>query len=241
MKNITSIVWLFALQLIAISCHKSSGGTSSPASLNIINAIPTSQPIIPVLGTTDTIQYFDNAPTVSYGSSQLYSPLSGRNSLYIVQFTDTLQINSKVDMFSGTLNLHAGGIYSFFLTGDTTAVDTFFVQDQIPAYSDSTAGVRFVNLSPGSGTMTVNLQGNPASQTEFTNLGYKQISAFKAYPANSSVPGNYTFVVHDPVSGDSVVYTWGYSLYKNNTIVIAGSENPSSSDYPINAFQVNNF
>jgi Domain of unknown function (DUF4397) len=241
MKNIKLLGLLFTILLIGMACHKSSGGISSPASLNIINAIANSQPIIPVLGTSGAIQYFNSAQTVSYGNAQLYSPLSGPNSLYIVQNTDTLQINSKVELFSGTLNLTEGGIYSFFLTGDTTAVDTFFVQDQIPAYSDSTSGVRFVNLSPGSGPMSINLQGNPASQTEFSNLGYKQISSFKAYPANSSIPGNYTFVVHDQVSGDSVVYTWTYSLYKNNTIVIAGSENPSSVNYPINAFQVNNF
>jgi hypothetical protein len=224
-----------------MACHKSSTVVISPGSLNIINAIPTSQPVIPVLGTTQPVQYFASAQTVSYGNAQIYSPLNGPNILYIVQSTDTTEITPKFEMFSGTLTLTAGGIYSFFLTGDTSAVDTFFVQDHIPVYPDSSAGVRFVNLSPGSGPMSINLQGNPITQTEFSNLGYKQISAFKAYSASSGAPGNYTFVVHDQASGDSVVYSWSYSLYKNNTIVIAGSENPSSNDYPINAFQFNNF
>ncbi len=230
------------MQFIAMACHKSSTVAVSPASLNIINAIPTSQPIIPVLGTTETIQYFGNAQMVSYGNAQLYSPLSGADSLYIVQITDTLEINPKFEMFSGTLNLAPGGIYSFFLAGDTSAVDTLIVQDHILAYTDSSAGVRFVNLSPGSGPMSINLQGNPSTQTEFPSTpAYKQITSFKAYSASSSAPGSYTFVIHDQVSGDSVVYSWSYSLYKNNTVVIAGSENPSSIDYPINVFQVNNF
>jgi hypothetical protein len=240
MKNIKLIGLLLVVQFIVMACHKSSV-VVSPASLHIINAIPTSQPIIPVLGTTGAIQYFDNAQSISYGKAQLYSLLSGSNSFYIVQRTDTIEISPKFDMLSGMLNLTAGGIYSFFLAGDTSAVDTFFVQDYIPVYTDSSVGVRFVNLSSGSGPMNINLQGNPATQTEFSNLGYKQISAFKPYSANSSAPGSYTFVIHDQVSGDSVVYSWSYSLYKNNTIVIAGSENPSSNDYPLNAFQMNNF
>jgi hypothetical protein len=230
MNYINLIGIVIVIQLVAMGCHKSSSVLVSPSSLNIVNAIPTSQPIIPVLGTANAIVYFGNAESINYADAQLYSPLSGPNSLYIVQSTDTLEINPKFEMFNGTLNLVSGGIYSFFLCGDTTAVDTFFVQDHIPVYNDSSAGVRFVNLSPGSGPMNINFQGNPATQTEFSNLAYKQISTFKAYSASSSAPVNYTFVIHDQVSGDSVVYSWSYSLYKNNTIVIAGSENPSSND-----------
>jgi hypothetical protein len=241
MKYVKEIGLLFVAQLGSMACHKSSAVVISPASLNIINAIPTSQPIIPILGTTGPIEYFGNAQTVYYGNAQLYSPISGPNSLYIIQSTDTTEINPKLDMFSGTLNLSSGGIYSFFLAGDTSSVDTFFIKDNIPVYSDSSAGVRFINLAPASGPMSINLEGNPVTQMEFSNLGYKQISAFKAYSANNSAPGSYTFVIHDEVSGDSVVCSWYYYVYKNNTIVIAGSENPSSSDYPINAFQINNF
>ncbi|HWK07714.1 MAG TPA: DUF4397 domain-containing protein [Puia sp.] len=228
----------FAVSLTILSCHKS-GTPVAPVSLNVVNAIAGSQPIIPVLGTTDTILYFSGALTVGYASAQLYSPLSGPNLLYVVQNTDTAP--SKEKLFNGTLNLSAGAIYSFFLAGDTTKADTLLVQDHIPLYNDSSAGVRFVNLSPGSQPINITLNGNPVSQTEFSGLGYKQISSFKTYAANSSVGGNYLFVIRDQATGDSLTsYPWYYSLYKNNTLVISGSEDPASST-PLQVFSVNNY
>lgn len=243
MRRILLITFIISVHLISFSCHKSSGGNVSPASVNIINAMATSQPIIPVFGTTGAIQYFSNAQTVSYTSSVLYSPLSGSNSLYIVQQTgtDTLLTDTKRMMFNGSLNLTAGGIYSFFLAGDTTKPDTLFVQDNIPYYSDSSAGVRIVNLSPGSQPISVNIQGNLPSQMEFSGLTYKGISSFKKYPANSSIPGNYSFELRDQASGSLLAtFTWNYALFKNNTVVIAGSEALGSST-PLQAFQINNF
>lgn len=228
-----------AVSLTILGCHKSSTPVA-PVSLNVVNAIATSQPIIPVLGTTDTILYFSNALSIGYGATQLYSPLSGPTILYVVQGTDT--VPSKEKLFNGTLNLVAGGIYSFFLAGDTTKADTLLVQDHIPLYSDSSAGLRVVNLSPGSQPISITLNGNPASQMEFSGLGYKQISSFKTYAANSSVVNNqYVFVIRDQASGDSLTtYTWNYPLFKNNTLVIAGSEDPTSST-PLLVFSVNNY
>lgn len=228
---------------IVLSCHKSNSSITAPASLNIINAIPTSQPLIPVFGTTDIIQYFSNTIWIYYGGYyggvQLYSPVGGSNLLYVVQLTDTVPTKEK--LFSGTLDLAAGSIYSFFLSGDTTKADTLLVQDHIPYYSDSTVGVRFVNLSTGSQPISVNLVGNAASQTEFSGLGYRQISSFKSYPATLNVGGLYTFEVRDQASGNLLyTYTWSYTVFRNNTLVISGSEDPASST-PLMVFAVNNY
>src|SRR5580658_3908700 len=100
MKQIELIAFM-AIYLTILSCNKNSGGLSSPASVNIVNAITTSKPLIPVFGTNGSIQYFASAQTVGYGSSALYSPLSGPNSLYIVQNSgaDTLLTDPKLLMF----------------------------------------------------------------------------------------------------------------------------------------------
>jgi hypothetical protein len=196
----------------------------------------TGNPVVPVFG-TGPAQYYSSAQQVSYGSAQLYSPLSGSNPLSVVPITDTV-----FTIFKGSLILVAGDIYSFFLTGDTTKPDTLFVQDNIPLHSDSSVGIRIVNLSPSSQSISINLAGNAASQTEFSGLVYKQISSFKTYVANSSIAGSqYVFEVRDQASGNLLTtYTWSYHLFKNNTLVIAGSEDPTSST-PLMVFSVNNY
>ncbi|MES1249613.1 MAG: hypothetical protein ABUL46_02970 [Chitinophaga rupis] len=239
--KLPQLVLTFAVAVaMLIGCHKSNNTITAPASLNIVNAIAGSQPVIPVLGTTDTIQYYSSAAMIGYTSTLLYSPLSGPNILYVVQKTDTAP--SKEKLFNGTLNLDAGGIYSFFLSGDTTKADTLFVRDQIPVYSDSSTGVRFGNLSPGSQPFTITLNGNTPSQTEFSGLGYRQIASFKNYIANSSVIGNnYKFVIRDQASGDSLMtYQWNYPRFKNNTLVIAGMKD-SVGVKALRVFSVNNY
>ena len=239
--KLPQLVVAFAVAVAILQgCHKSNNTITAPASLNIINAIATSQYVIPVLGTTDSIQYFSSAQSIYYGSTQLYSPISGANIIYVVQGTDTA--DPKQRLFNGTLNLLAGGIYSFFLSGDTTKADTLFVQDNIPYHADSAVGVRFVNLSSGSQPISVNLAGNLPTQTEFSGLGYRQASSFKTYVANSSIAGDqYVFEIRDQASGNLLsTYTWYYTRYKNNTLVISGSEDPASST-PLQVFSVNNY
>jgi hypothetical protein len=233
----------FALTIAAVTavaCHKSNGAISAPASINIVNAIAKSNSIIPILGTSDAIQYYSSAMTIGYGSGQLYSPSSGPMPLYIVQGTDTSDPKQRI--FSGMFDLRAGGIYSFFLAGNAAAPDTLLVQDNIPVHNDSTAGIRIVNLSPGSQAISITLDGNSASSSEFNNIAYRQVTPFKTYMANGSVVGSqYTFVIRDQSSGDSLTsITWNYQLFKNYTLVISGSEDPASST-PIMGFFINNY
>jgi hypothetical protein len=126
--------------------------------------------------------------------------------------------------------------------GDTISVDTLFTTDVVPYYppGDSVAGLRFINLTQNSLPMAVNIQGAPPSQTEFVNLGYKQVSAFKSYSANSGVPGYYTFEIRAQASDSLLLtYTWNYQVFKNQTIVIAGSA--TNLNAPINSITMNNY
>ena len=224
------------------SCHKSSGASVGPVSLNVINAMPTSQPIIPVLSVANLSQWFANASPIGFGNSSLYSPLSGSDTMLVAQQTDTAG-PKPIWLFGGVLHLSAGGIYSFFLSGDSTKTDTMLVVDNIPYYTDSSAGVRFVNLMPASQPITINITGNTASQVEFGPLGYRTISAFKKYLANSTVQGSsYSFDIRDQASGNVLTtFTWSYTFGKNNTLVVYGSEDPTSPLGAPQVFQTNNF
>ncbi|HEX9511267.1 MAG TPA: hypothetical protein VF939_12345 [Puia sp.] len=234
MNNIKIIITFLFITTITGACKKSNS-PSGIATINIINAaihfdtIATNFTSIPV-------PWYQNQAFIYFGASAEYGLASGQNSILFVSSHDT----SKV-IFNGLLNLKAGAIYSLYLTGQAPAIDTLFMQDMIPLYKDSVAGIRFINLSSGSGPISINLQGNISSQTEFSDLIYKKISDFKSYPANSGVGGAYNFEVRDQVTGNLLTtFTWNFSLYRNNTLVIFGTGGPSSTS-PINVFAVNNY
>lgn len=232
--------FFFSASLISGGCVKTNSPQGS-AALNIVNAINYSDPIVTNFTQINSkspegpaLQYFATANQIGYCSSWESGSYVGPTFLSISQISDTLAY-----LWSGELNLNPGGIYSLFFCGDTTSVDTLLTSDKVPYYSisDSSAGIRFVNLVKGSLPMSVNMQGNLPSQFEFSSLGYKEMSNFKPYNANSSGPGSYAFEIRDQNSDSLLaVYYWSYILQRNNTVFIAGSR-----DLGINAYQLNNF
>jgi hypothetical protein len=235
-----------ALNVIFIAgCYKIMPATGS-ASLTIVNVIDSNTYLISDFepqsqkGTETPLVYFATANQIYYGNSYESGSYAGQFSLGLYQPSDT-----SSPLWSGTLNFSVGSIHTLFLSGDTTALDTLLTTDIVPYYpynDDSVAGIRFVNLSRGSGPMSVDIQGNPPTQYEFSNLGYKAISSFKQYNANANAAANgYTFEIRDQVSGNLLAtFSWTFTLFKNNTVVIFGSETPNTNT-PIQAFQVNNF
>ena len=153
MKSGKVIFFLSAIGAI-LSCNKTRV-SPPPVSINIVNAMVASQPIVPVFGDSLSITYFSITQSISYGSSLVYSPASDHFQLSIVQISDTAGA-----IYGGTFDTSPGSIYSFFLTGNVLKPDTLWVRDIIPSYNDSSAGVRFVNLSQGSSAISINLQGN---------------------------------------------------------------------------------
>jgi len=224
---------MLTLALGGTSCHKSSE-TQYVVTVNVVNAMATANPIAPFFG--EGPAHYANYPAIGYQSAGLFSPLSGTVPVSVVPMTDT-----TFHIFSGSLTFQPNGIYSFFLAGDTTKPDTVLTFDKIPVYNDSSSGVRFINLSPGSQALSVTLAGNPASRTEFSGLTYKKISGFNKYLADSSIPGDYMFVIRDEATGDSLTsFDWSYALQKNHTLVIAGSTDPASPT-ALSVFQMQNY
>jgi hypothetical protein len=245
MIRIFRLYGFMTIAAAGIGCAKFN--PSGSAALTIVNAIDSNSYIItnfePIgpKGTLNSLQYFATANQISYGNSWESGNYVDSVSLSIFQNTDTVSA-----LWSGSFNIRTGSIHTLFLSGDTLAIDTLFTTDIIPYYpfTDSLAGVRIINLSKGSLPMSVDIQGNPPTQYEFSNLGYQQSSTFKQYPASSNsnlAQNGITFEIRDQASGTLLTtIAWSYTIFKNNTIVIAGSENPNSNT-PIQAFQVNNF
>jgi hypothetical protein len=219
------------LLLSAMDACKKNNPPSGIASLNVIPAA-LDVPSIYVYSTATPSSFYLQQSPIANSSAGEFGITAGPDTISIVNTSDTAG-----DLFKGVLDCKPGGIYSFYLTGSSSKLDTLFMQDQIPHYADSSAGVRFINLTPGSTPISINLAGNTPEQTEASGLGYKQISGFKAYPAFASVGGTYIFEIRNQVN-DSLLttFSWNFTVRKNNTIVISGLESTG-----LNIFQVNNF
>ena len=226
MLMLRSLVAITLVVLWTSSCKKSDS-FPVPATVNIVHAIANGKPIIPVFS-NDPIEYFKAAQTITFGNAAIYSLPGGLRPLYLAKNTDTSNriYNSEVDM-------KAGGMYSLFFAGDTSKPEAVFTHDEIPVYTDSLAGVRFINLSPASGPIKINVKGTSTSKADFIDLAYKQISDFKPFTATSGVTGNnYIFEIRNQANDSLLLtYTWTYTRFRNNTLVFSGvvnAGNPAS-------------
>lgn len=208
-------VWVLASTLL--SCSKQ---TATPlASLNLINAVPGSTPsLVTNFSGTTPIVWYKTALTLVYGTvataSQGLSFSSGQQQLAIYRYPDTTAHSTP--LFNLDLNLQPGNSYSLFLTGTLTAPDTLLTTDLLPYYpvSDSSLGIRLVNLSAGSAPISVNIAGS-ANGSETGSLSYKGITSFKKYPATAAAVNQYNFEFRDAASG---VLLASYSLTGINSL-----------------------
>jgi len=269
MKKLINLAAVILLILLATGCTKTIvPAPGSVASLNVVNVLPTSLPLIPVAYTTEPVTYNSSPPpvayqklggvgAVAYGTNALFVLTSGADNFYTAQKNaDTLSNGNgglKKYMFNSVLNLAAGGAYSLFITGrDTTASDYLFVQDDLPyhAPSDSTAGIRFVNLSTGSNPISVNIQGQ-ATGSEASNLAYKGITNFKNYAATYKI-SSYVFEFRDASSG-ALISSYTLSSvnggsttsannvrFKNLTLALIGQPGVTGT-YAQKVVQINNY
>lgn len=216
----------FALigQLLFVSCSKDADIVKQVpiSSIILVNAVVNSNMIIADFTNSDSVAaYFSSTPPIPYGTSQEYSVPSGNVPLSIYPVADTSH-----PFFKGTIVLQGQFIYSLFLAGISNSQnkpDTVKTEDHPPYHcsTDSTAGLRFINLSPNSNPISVNIQGD-VNTKEVRNLVYKAFTEFKLYPANSNVI-QYAFEIRD-ASSDNLLITFIYpaSPFQNATIVLDG-------------------
>jgi hypothetical protein len=234
--KLLKITLIFSVSVIlACSCKKEILSSPGTASLTVINASADNPAIAVSFADTPQSFYIYTSP-VYYGNFAEYGSPAGKTPLLLISSSDTTHT-----LFKGSFNLKAGAFYSFYISGSQgKQLDTLLMEDNIVNHTDSTAGVRFINFSPAKLPISINLEGNSPSQTEITNLVYKQISTFKTYTALNGVT-SYNFEIRDQASGDLLTtFTWNLTLFKNNTIVVSGSQDASNINQFV-TFQVNNF
>jgi hypothetical protein len=212
MKYLNQLLTLSAAVLLLTSCKKDEVETSPLTSINIVNA---------VAGGT-TAKLGTNATNISNNGNAQMAVIAGENNLYVWPVADSAHPYYTNPKFVS----QDREVYSLFLTGTPTAPDAILVKENIPYRTDSTAGIRFINLAP-------NTDGKPlfittaASPTtvEADNLAYKQMTDFKSYPGlfNST----YTFEIRNDTcaSPKPPLATYAFSAsavprFANVTLVI---------------------
>ncbi|MDO6434764.1 DUF4397 domain-containing protein [Flavitalea sp. BT771] len=224
-----------ALAGTMLSCAKQHAAPGT-ASLTLINAVVGSSPsLVTNFSGNSPITWYNKALKLVYGnwnSTYQQGCYSGQQKLAIYHYPDTSAHSTP--LFSLDLLLPAGTIHTLFLTGTMSAPDTLFTTDTPPYHppSDSSVGLRFVNLSPGSNPVSINITGG-ANGSEVSSLPYKGITGFKNYPATAAV-SDYNFEFRDAATGalignydvtgiNSLLYGFNNTrLYRNLTLALLG-------------------
>lgn len=216
-------------------CKKSTVKLSPLASLNIINA-SVNLGTVKVNFTDLKGLYSSITTTVAYGANTPYGVNAGVSvPVTIVPTSDTTKT-----AFTGSFTFDNGGIYSLYLAGQSTAVDTVFAKENIPSFTDSLYGVRFINLSYNSVPIKVTLSTTP-TVTEFSSLAYKQYSAFKTYSGKLTTATD-TFVVRN-ANTDSILakYPIVKPRFFSCTLAWKGSWGTTTGTNALGIMRVNNY
>jgi hypothetical protein len=254
------------LPFLGTSCIKTPPLTGS-ASLTIVNTVVGTDVLVSVFGSPTPRTWFAAATPFNYGSfepwagyqSNQLTGFTGIQQVYLYQIEDTLPHSTP--LFGLTLSIPLFSMHTLFLTGTTTSPDILFTADTLPYYSpsDSSLGVRFVNLSPGSAPVSVDIQGGP-NGSEVKSLPYKGTSSFRTYSATAS-DSTLAFEFRDVATGNLLAsytidvsdssYSGGYSetevtniyRYRNFTLALYGlpAAAPNAGSWPQSALLINNY
>ena len=223
-----------AILICFTGCKKAGVALSPLGSLNFVNAT-VNLASAKVNFTNLKGLYSSTSTTTAYGGYTQY----GINAGVTVPITVVSVADTNTAVFTGNFNFVNGSIYSLYLAGTTTAVDTVFALDNIPSHPDSSCGVRFINLSYNSSPIVITLASTP-TVIEFNSLAYKQSSAFKTYPALAT-NGTYAFQVRDAITNNLLgSYTLTTPRFFNCTLVWKGMTGATGTNAPGIA-RVNNY
>ena len=219
MKKLIDLLSLIGMT-VTMSCKKAETAYLPSANLLIGNFVAG--------GGTLTIG--STTQTVGSNASNSTPLLFGQN-----QITLTNKVVTPVaTYYNQPLTADNNGNYSLFLGGSSpTLIDPIIIKESYQNFTDSLCAVRFINLSPNSTPVSVNITGQ-ANGSEVTSLAYKAYSSFKQYPAKK-VNANYAFQIRDAATGTLLAsYSMPTPFFHNATIVLRGNSPTIATSLVIN-------
>ncbi|MCS3800119.1 hypothetical protein [Niastella sp. OAS944] len=212
MEHKNKLITLLCAIISITSCKKYKIESYSLTSLTAVNA---------VVGGVG-MKIGSRAVTIGNNNFAQISLFQGSNDLYFWPVADSLHPYFSDSKFV----TEDREIYSLFVCGQAGSTEGVIIKEDIPYRTDSTAGIRFINLSPNSTPLNITLSTTPTIN-EVSNLAYKQYTEFKTYPGfyNSA----YTFQIRDASAASPSAPLATFSLttstvprFSNVTLVIRG-------------------
>jgi hypothetical protein len=239
------ILMILITGLVIQSCKKEES-TPALASITIVNA---------AIDVTAAKAYASDknanwsgivaADAVNFAFFKHFGVFVGSKNVVAVNSADTTKT-----LYSGTGEFKQAGLNTLFLCGQSPSYEGVYLADEnLPNYTEEVVGIRFINLSPNSPAISVNLTATPAAN-ETASLAYKQKTEFKTYPANAAViPTGIAFQVKNATTGALLANytlpaapvspyttaTVAQARFKNVTLVIKGLVGTTTG---VNAFGV---
>ncbi|NRF37583.1 hypothetical protein [Pedobacter foliorum] len=210
MKLQFSKVCIVLYAMAIISCKKQEIRLTPLASIQITNAL--------VSGSE--LQFGTYAATIPSNAYTAYGILAGSQ---VLKLSSTVAPNPLY--YNQTKDFVNGGVYSLFLTGTPTAVESVFLKEEnIPSHTAEVFGARVINLVTGGVAISVNLKGS-AKGSFASSLAYKAISAFKDV-SSLAAEGTKTFEFRNAATGDLItlfdVPDYDLPRFRNITLVFSG-------------------
>ncbi|MDB5133996.1 MAG: hypothetical protein JWP37_599 [Mucilaginibacter sp.] len=208
MKKLNYIL-LPVLLLTILSCKKTDNKIITPsANLLIAN----------VVAGGSTLTFNPTTAVISNNGSTNFPVPTGQSQISLSDNSQSPAVNYYNQSFMAT----NAGNYTLFLAGGSPAlIDPILIQEHYQNYTDSVCAVRFINLSPNSSPVSVNITGQ-TNGSEVTSLAYKAYSSFKQYPAKKANV-NYAFQFRNATTGALIAsYTLVTPYFHNVTIVLRG-------------------
>ncbi|MES2277933.1 MAG: hypothetical protein V4592_18035 [Bacteroidota bacterium] len=230
MKKLNKIILAIGIISCLSACKKTEqNGPAASGVINVTNAVIGGSTI--TMTTTNSIISTNN--TVGNNASAFFPLISSNVPINLgvpgVAATLTSAAIPAITYYSQNLTVDNRSNYSLFLTGtSSSAIDNVLIKETYPqAYADSVCGVRFINLSPASNPISVNILGSP-NGSEASSLSYKSYGNFKQYPAKA-VNKTILFEIRDAATGVLLYPTngSGYSInvpyFHNVTLAYRGT------------------
>jgi len=211
MKLKLTIAWIALSAIMLTSCKKQELKLTPLASIQIINTV--------VSGST--LQFGTNTTTIPNNSYVAYGILAGNQVLKLSSI-----VAPNLVYYNQTRDFINGGVYSLFLTGTPTSVETLFLKEEnIPSHTNNVFGARVINLVPHGVPISVNLQG-VTNNSFISSLSYKEISTFKDVSGLES-EGDKIFEFRNAATGDLITSfalpSYDLPRFRNITLVFAGA------------------
>jgi hypothetical protein len=151
------------------SACKNDIDTTSPAiaALSVVNAFPNTSPLDFYLG-NDKV----NNTGIAFGQKINYFQAYEGSRTFNLTFTGSLN-----SLLTKSIALKGGMYHSLYVVGKTPQdIDYLLVEDNPALPKENQVNIRFINLSPDAGTLSLELVGDT---TKFDNKAFKGYTAFK--------------------------------------------------------------